>query len=78
MLFLASSSCFLEKGLSEQVGLRTVVMRKSEWEMEETITDEERDCIRSELWDVGMEVLSGTCYSEAGDSDGNCCAKSRL
>lgn len=41
----------------EQVGLRTVVMRKSECEMEETITDEERNCIRSELRDVGVEFL---------------------
>lgn len=78
MLFLASPSCFLERCLSEQVRLRIVVMRESKWEMEETITDEERDCIRSELWDGGVEFLSGTCYSEEGDSDGNCCAKSRL
>lgn len=41
----------------EQVGLRTVVMRKSECKTEETITDEERNCIRSELWDVGVEFL---------------------
>lgn len=32
-------------------------MRKSKWEMEETITDEERNCIRPELWDVGVEFL---------------------
>lgn len=43
--------------------------------VEETITDEERDCIRSELWDVDVEFLSDTCYSEEGDSDGNCCAE---
>lgn len=48
------------------------------WEMEETITDEERDCIRSELWGVGVQFLSGTCYSEEGDSDRNCCAKFKL
>lgn len=47
------------------------MMRKGEWETEETITDEESNCIRSELWDVGKEFLSGTCYSEEGDSDGN-------
>lgn len=74
MLFPASPSCFLERCLSEQVGLRTMVLRKSYWEAEETITDE-RDCIRSELWGVGVECLSGTCYSEEGDSDVNCCAE---
>lgn len=75
MLFPTSPSCFLERHLSEQVGLRTMVLRKSEWEVEKAITDEERDCIMSELWGVGVEFLSGTCYSEDGDSDGNCCAE---
>lgn len=56
MLFLASP-CFLERCLFEQVGLRTVVMRKSECKTEETITDEERNCIRSELRDVGVKFL---------------------
>lgn len=70
-VLFGSLSCFLESCLSEQVGLRTVMMRKGEWETEETITDEESNCIRSELWDVGKEFLSGTCYSEEGDSDGN-------
>lgn len=32
-------------------------MRKSECETEETITDEERNCIRSELRDVGVKYL---------------------
>lgn len=47
----------MERCLFEQEGWRTVVMRKSKWEMEETITDEERNCIRPELWDVGVEFL---------------------
>lgn len=35
-------------------------------------------CIRSQVWErwlVGEDYLSGTCYSEEGGSNGNCCAE---
>ena len=71
------------RGLCGQVGLRTVVLRKSVWEEEESRTDEERNgrCVRSKIWErllVGVEFLSGTCHSAECGSGGNCCVEIRV
>ncbi|KAJ7425855.1 cytokine receptor common subunit beta isoform X2 [Willisornis vidua] len=49
---------------AKQLRLRTMARKKRQWGEEETVIDEERNCVRTQICDVGVEFLSGTCYSE--------------